>query len=94
MAAGCPVVGANKGGIPDIINDGLNGCLYDPDGEDDGSQSLINATKNLLGNDLERQTMRNAARKEAERWNWSGATKQLRSYYQKVLEQQSLKIAA
>ncbi len=94
MAAGCPVVGANRGGIPDIISDGKNGCLYNPDGDDDGSWSLINATKKLLGNDLERQTMRNAARAEAERWGWAAATDQLRKYYEKVLEQKNLKIAA
>ncbi len=85
MAAGCPVVGANKGGIPDIITDGKNGCLYNPDGNDEGAESLINATKRILGNDLERQTMRNAAREEAERWGWDKATHQLRQYYQKVL---------
>jgi len=93
MAAGCPVVGANRGGIPDIITDGKNGCLYDPDGRNDGSTSLINATKKLLGNDLERQTMRKAAREEAEMWGWSNATRQLRNYYQKVLKR-SEKLAA
>ena len=85
MAAGCPVVGANRGGIPDIISDGVNGCLYEPDGADAGAGSLIEATGKLLGNDLERQALRNAARSEAERWGWAGATEQLRSYYRQVL---------
>ena len=93
MAAGCPVVGANKGGIPDIITDGKNGCLYNPDEEENGSKSLINATKRLLGNDLERQVMRKAAREEAERWGWKAATEQLRGYYKQVLKS-SLEVAA
>ncbi|WP_320675900.1 glycosyltransferase family 1 protein [Prochlorococcus sp. MIT 1300] len=93
MAAGCPVVGANKGGIPDIITNGENGCLYDPDGTNGGADSLIQATKIILGNDLERQGMRKAARQEAERWGWSGATNQLRDYYKQVLED-SDKLAA
>jgi len=85
MAAGCPVVGANRGGIPDIITDGVNGCLYEPDGTDGGSASLISATQRLIGNDVERQGLRKAARQEAERWGWAGATEQLRSYYREVL---------
>ena len=86
MAAGCPVVGANRGGIPDIISDGTNGCLYEPDGADGGAASLIEATRKLLGNDIERQGLRHAARSEAERWGWAGATEQLRGYYRQVLE--------
>ncbi len=94
MAAGCPVVGANKGGIPDIISDGVNGCLYNPDGADDGAISLIEATKKLLGNEVERTAMRKSARSEAERWGWAGATKQLRSYYEEVLDKKQSNIAA
>ena len=86
MAAGCPVVGANRGGIPDIISDGTNGCLYEPEWADGGPASLIEATRKLLGNDIERQGLRNAARSEAERWGWAGATEQLRGYYRQVLE--------
>ena len=93
MAAGCPVVGANRGGIPDIITDGTNGCLYEPDGVDGGAGSLIKATQRLLGNATERQALRTAARQEAERWGWAGATEQLRGYYRQVLSQPALTAA-
>ena len=94
MAAGCPVVGANRGGIPDIINDRSNGCLYNPDGENGGADSLIEATKKLLGNEIQRQEMRNSARTEAERWGWKGATTQLKGYYTEILKKSSSKFAA
>ncbi len=94
MAAGCPVVGANRGGIPDIITDGENGCLYNPDGVNDGASSLIEATQKILGDAIDRQTMRKAAREEAERWNWASATEQLRNYYRDVLKNNAKQIAA
>ena len=77
----------------DIITDGENGCLYEPGGEDGGAASLIEATKRLLGNDVERQALRKAARNEAERWGWAGATEQLRGYYRQVLDQPQLSAA-
>ncbi len=83
MAAGCPVVGADRGGIPDIVSDGENGCLYDPD----QPHSLTAAVKRLLGEAQTRASLRQAARQEAERWGWAGATEQLRGYYRKVLNQ-------
>ena len=87
MAAGCPVIGANKGGIPDIINDGVNGCLYDPDGVDQGKSSLIEATKKILNNNTKKENMRIEARKESEKWNWSQATLQLKKYYEETLKE-------
>ena len=87
MAAGCPVIGANKGGIPDIINDGVNGCLYDPDGVDQGKSSLIEATKKILNNNTKKESMRIEAREESEKWNWSQATLQLKKYYEETLKQ-------
>jgi len=85
MAAGCPVIGANKGGIPDIINDGINGCLYDPDQEDNGEKSLIDATKKILRDSSKKEKMRIAARTEAEKWDWNQATLQLKNFYTKTL---------
>ena len=86
MAAGCPVIGANKGGIPDIINDGINGCLYDPDDKDKGEKSLIEATKRILQDQNKKEKMRLAAREEAEKWNWDQATLQLKNYYLDTLK--------
>ena len=86
MAAGCPVVGANRGGIPDIVTDGVNGCLYEPEGPDGGAGSLTAAALRLLGDPSQREQLRRNARQEAERWGWAGATEQLRRYYQQVLE--------
>ncbi len=90
MAAGCPVVGANRGGIPDIVSDGENGCLYDPD----DPTSLIGAVERLLGDPARRSQLRQAARQEAERWGWAGATEQLRGYYRQVLGQRELQLVA
>jgi glycosyltransferase involved in cell wall biosynthesis len=92
MAAGCPVVGANRGGIPDIVTDGDNGCLYEPEGPDGGAVSLTAAVQRLLGDAGERQALRQAARREAERWDWHGATQQLRRYYQGVLARPPLQL--
>jgi glycosyltransferase involved in cell wall biosynthesis len=83
MAAGCPVVAANSGGIPDIVQDGVNGYLFDP--QDD--QGAITATQRLLSQTTEREMMRRQARAEAERWSWSAATQQLAQYYHAVLAQ-------
>lgn len=83
MAAGCPVVAAASGGIPDIVQDGVNGYLFDPKDE----RGAIAATQHLLSQPEARETLRRNARAEAERWSWSSATKQLEQYYQSVLAQ-------
>ena len=82
MAAGCPVVAARSGGIPDIVEDGVNGFLFDPADE----YGAIAATQRLLANPAERETLRQNARSEAERWGWAAATRQLQSFYQQVIE--------
>jgi glycosyltransferase involved in cell wall biosynthesis len=86
MAAGTPVVAARSGGIPDIVTDGVNGYLFDPADEN----GAISATQRLLSHQLERETLRQNARLEAERWGWPAATHQLRRYYQAVLSRHVL----
>jgi glycosyltransferase involved in cell wall biosynthesis len=90
MAAGCPVVGANRGGIPDIVSDGVNGCLYEPN----QAGSLAAAVERLLGDASQRAQLRQNAREEAERWGWAGATDQLRGYYRTLLGKPELQLVA
>jgi glycosyltransferase involved in cell wall biosynthesis len=85
MAAGCPVVAARRGGIPDIVTDGVNGHMFDPD----DPQGAIVATQRLLAQKDEREVLRQNARLEAEKWGWSSATQQLTSFYQGVLSNNS-----
>ncbi len=85
MAAGCPVVAARSGGIPDIVTDGVNGYLFEPKSDDAGA---IAATMRLLEKKEEREAIRQNARQEAERWGWSAATRQLQSFYEKVVDSQ------
>jgi glycosyltransferase involved in cell wall biosynthesis len=90
MAAGCPVIAANAGGIPDIVTDGVNGYLFDPADE----QGAIVATQRLLANPSDREILRTQARLEAERWGWAAATRQLQGFYQDVLGVDSMPAAA
>ncbi|MBD2194462.1 MULTISPECIES: glycosyltransferase family 4 protein [Calothrix] len=87
MAAGCPVVAARSGGIPDIVTDGVNGYLFEPTAD---IQGAITATVRLLQEKQERDSIRQNARQEAERWGWANATRQLQDYYQKIIFSQKL----
>ena len=90
MAAGCPVVAARSGGIPDIVTNGINGYLFEPDDPD----GAITATKSLLEATEIREQLRSNARAEAERWGWAAATKQLQKYYHSVVDTAYLTSAA
>ncbi|ERN40475.1 glycosyltransferase [Rubidibacter lacunae KORDI 51-2] len=90
MAAGCPVVAAASGGIPDIVTDGVNGYLFAPDDPD----GAVRATQCLLDARTEREQLRQNARREAERWSWAAATQQLQDYYRTMVGQSQLSTAA
>jgi glycosyltransferase involved in cell wall biosynthesis len=81
MAAGCPVIAARSGGIPDIVTDGQNGYLFDPQ----DPQGSIVATQKLFGDPEAYLNLRKNARAEAERWSWASATQQLQRYYRLVV---------
>jgi glycosyltransferase involved in cell wall biosynthesis len=83
MAAGCPVIAARSGGIPDIVTDGQNGYLFDAQ----DPQGAIVATQKLFADPASNLKLRRNARTEAERWSWAAATKQLQRHYQEVVRE-------
>jgi glycosyltransferase involved in cell wall biosynthesis len=86
MAAGCPVVAADAGGIPDIVTNGENGYMFDPKDEN----GAIAATQRLFNRGAERELMRRNARIEAEKWGWNAATQQLQQFYNDILNVDTL----
>eukprot|EP00617_Octactis_speculum_P027474 CAMPEP_0185771830 /NCGR_PEP_ID=MMETSP1174-20130828/65364_1 /TAXON_ID=35687 /ORGANISM="Dictyocha speculum, Strain CCMP1381" /LENGTH=401 /DNA_ID=CAMNT_0028457813 /DNA_START=257 /DNA_END=1462 /DNA_ORIENTATION=- len=83
MASGVPVVGANAGGIPNLIDDGNTGYLFPPR----DSASMAKQVKKLLDDRKHLATMSAACRAEAEAWDWESSTSDLRNnLYQKAIE--------
>ena len=75
MSSGLPVVGARAGGIPEMIEDGVSGCLYD---EESGAVALI---QSFIGSPERRAKVGAAARIHAARQSWSHATTILLEHY-------------
>jgi len=90
MASGVAVVGARRGGLPDIVAHGETGLLFDPDAPatPDG---LVPALKRLLASPAERERMGHAARQRAEGWDWPATTAALRHQYAAVLQDAATK---
>jgi glycosyltransferase involved in cell wall biosynthesis len=81
MASGVAVVAANAGGIPDVVEDGVNGLLFRPGDTADLTQKL----EQLLFNDTLRAQLANAARASSEPWSWRASTQTLIGYYDRAM---------
>jgi len=78
MAAGSIIIGANAGGIPDIVEDGINGFLFDPDLRGD----LARVARRAITDRDVCQEIRVKARSQAEQWGWAASTEQLLRFYE------------
>ena len=81
MAAGCPVVACRAGGVPDAVEDGVTGFLFDPDQND----SFAATVKQAWNSDGQLESIRQNARKDVERHSWARATSELRQLYCQVI---------
>jgi glycosyltransferase involved in cell wall biosynthesis len=81
MASRCIVAGANSGGIPNIVQDGITGLLFNPDEHG----ALARAVQRAVS-DPDMQSLRERAQAQAQRWNWENATLQLKQYYSTAIQ--------
>jgi glycosyltransferase involved in cell wall biosynthesis len=86
LASGCPVVAARAGGIPDLIEHGETGLLYDPDRE----EQAVLAVKELLACAGKRRDLARLARKQALASSWAAETDRLVRQYRKAIVRQRM----
>lgn len=81
MAAGLPAVIVNRGGIVDLVTDGVNGfvCPENP-------HAFAEAVQRLRDDPALRRRMAQNARRQAERRPWTAIMAQLEQYYKEAIE--------
>jgi glycosyltransferase involved in cell wall biosynthesis len=84
MSSGLAVVAARAGGIPEMIEDGVSGSLFD-----DESQAIA-AIRQLLLSRENREAMGQTARTHAAAHSWKTATAQLVEHYQAACARQHI----
>lgn len=90
MAAALPAVAGRAGGIPEIVEHGVNGLLFDPLNPERGAEELIR----LLDDEDLRRTIAKNARERAEELNWSQAADTLLQAVHSTLGTESDTLAA
>ncbi len=83
MAAGLPVIAARTGGMPEVVEDGVNGLLF-PSGD---AHALAWQLKRLLEPGLRQRLGQQARRTQRERFSARGMTEATVSLYRRLLEQ-------
>lgn len=82
FASGLPVVAANAGGLPFVVDDGETGFLVDPAAPDDAWAERI---ARLLTDANTNARMARHARAEAERWTWRASSEAVVGYYEEAI---------
>jgi glycosyltransferase involved in cell wall biosynthesis len=83
MAAGLPVVSSRVGGIPDIVQEGVNGFTFEVNDTD----GLIAGVKRILETPGRLEAMRQQARAFAETQSWEAMMDEVIGHYKRLIEQ-------
>jgi glycosyltransferase involved in cell wall biosynthesis len=84
MSSGLPVAAARAGGIPEMIEDGVSGCLFD---DEESATAFI---RQFIDSPQRRKAVGAAARVHAARQSWSKATEILVDHYAEACAQQRI----
>jgi glycosyltransferase involved in cell wall biosynthesis len=82
MASGCPVVACRAGGVPDAVQDGLTGFLFESTDQD----GLVTTVKRALATRSDLDAVRVRARQDVKQHSWEAATEQLRQHYVETIQ--------
>jgi len=80
-AAGRPVIASRVGGIPDFVDDGVNGLLFDSD----DTVSFVRACDSLT--EERAQALAKAGMEKVRRYTWDAITERLVDTYRTVIEE-------
>lgn len=81
MAAGLPIVATNVGGVPDIVEEGVNGLLVNPESPGKIADKLLF----LLENDEIRAEMTSNNREKVKLYTWDRVASVIEEMYSKCL---------
>jgi glycosyltransferase involved in cell wall biosynthesis len=81
MAGGMPVITANTCGMPDVVQDGVNGLLVPPA----DAVALENAIERLAESEPLRHKLGSAAREAMKQHEWSSAAQKLEELFLNVV---------
>ncbi|WJE19748.1 glycosyltransferase family 1 protein [Bacillus cereus] len=90
LACGTPVIGANSGGVKNIITDGKTGVLCEPKNED----SFLSSIYELLNNEEMRKQISLDARSYATTQSWDEISSNLLMHYDDVIQSRKAEMLA
>jgi glycosyltransferase involved in cell wall biosynthesis len=79
MAMGRPVVATRVGGIPELVREGTDGLLVDPDPE-----ALANSMLSIVGNRSRLESMSRNAIARAHQFGWDRLVREMEDAYREV----------
>ena len=81
FASGKTVIASKVGGIPEVINNGFNGLLFEPENTND----LLNKMLLLVKDDLLRAQLERNAYNSSFSYDWNLISRKINNLYQKIL---------